>query len=275
MKKVSFILSLFVYFECALSSSARRAGVKMLFRSAVLALVACTRSALAQDLNYEYIVVGSGAGGGPVAARLALAGHKTLLIEAGDDQGSNYNYSVPAYEAKSTEDPAMAWDFWVDHYPEESRQVRDFKLTYDTPDGGEYTGLNPPAGSKIRGILYPRSQMLGGCTGHNALVAVYPDESDFSNIVKLTGDNSWNPDNMRKYFQKLEKNHYLLPGTPGHGFDGWLGISEAPLNIALDLQLSSFLLGAGFALGNETNTIQNLATLAAGDPNAQGVKRDQ
>jgi choline dehydrogenase len=72
-----------------------------------------TRINSATTLNYEYIVVGSGAGGGPLAARLALAGHKTLLIEAGTDQGSNPNYQVPAYEAKSTQDPALAWDFFV------------------------------------------------------------------------------------------------------------------------------------------------------------------
>jgi choline dehydrogenase-like flavoprotein len=40
-----------------------------------------------QKLPRRKIVVGSGAGGGPLAARLALAGHNTLLIEAGDDQG--------------------------------------------------------------------------------------------------------------------------------------------------------------------------------------------
>lgn len=51
--------------------------------------------------GYEYIVIGSGAGGGPVAARLALAGHKTLLIEAGGDP-PDLNYTVPAFQAKST-----------------------------------------------------------------------------------------------------------------------------------------------------------------------------
>ena len=54
----------------------------------------------ATDLSYEYIVVGSGAGGGPLASRLARAGHRTLLIESGDDQGAtNNNYSVPGYQA--------------------------------------------------------------------------------------------------------------------------------------------------------------------------------
>ncbi|GFG20517.1 choline dehydrogenase, mitochondrial [Aspergillus udagawae] len=39
--------------------------------------------------NYNYVVVGSGAGGGPLAVNLAWNSHKVLLLEAGDDQGSN------------------------------------------------------------------------------------------------------------------------------------------------------------------------------------------
>lgn len=47
-----------------------------------------------QQLEFDYIVVGSGAGGGPLASRLARAGNSVLLFESGDDQGSNHNYSV-------------------------------------------------------------------------------------------------------------------------------------------------------------------------------------
>jgi len=212
-----------------------------------------------------------------LAARLALAGHKTLLIEAGDDQGANDNYTVPAYQAKSTEDPNMAWDFFVRHYSDDAQQEKDYKLTYDTPGGGEYTGLDPPPGSTIKGILYPRAATLGGCTAHNALVTIYPDRDDFQYIANLTGDASWSPDNMRKYFIRMEDNGYLSSVTdlPGHGYDGWFGDSVAPIDLVLeDLQLASQLLGASFALGNETGTIINLATLLAGDANADSDKRD-
>jgi choline dehydrogenase len=51
-----------------------------------------------QANEYEYIVVGSGAGGGPLASRLAREGHSTLLIEAGDDQSNNDNTTIPIFQ---------------------------------------------------------------------------------------------------------------------------------------------------------------------------------
>lgn len=249
---------------------------------AVAALVALTPAratseiAATPQLDYEFIVVGSGAGGGPVAARLALAGHKTLLIEAGDDQGENVNYTVPAYQAKSTEDRALSWDFYVRHYQDDARQAKDYKLTYELSDGNEYTGLDPPPDAKIKGVLYPRTATLGGCTAHNALVFIYPDQSDFQHIANITGDTSWNPDNVRKYFVKLEKNKYLPPGQKGHGYDGWLGVETAPLTLAVkDPQLFDQVAAGAGALGNGTELLSNFGNVLFADANADSPSRDQ
>ncbi|KAJ9488805.1 hypothetical protein VN97_g4477 [Penicillium thymicola] len=242
----------------------------------LLGVAALAATVKAVELSgYEYIVVGSGAGGGPLAARLALAGHRTLLIEAGDDQGANLNYTVPAFSATASEDEALAWNFHVKHYADESRQKLDFKTTYETPDGKEYTGLDPPAGSTMKGTLYPRTGTLGGCTAHNALVTVYPHDSDFEYLATLTGDGSWSPDNMRKYFTRMENNRYLLPLLKGHGYDGWLSTETAPLSIVLeDPQLLSLLLGGAFSLGNVTRSVFNIGTLLAGDANSAANHRD-
>jgi len=226
--------------------------------------------------NYEYIVVGAGAGGGPLAARLAIAGHSVLLIDAGDDGGSLANYTVPAYQARSTEDPELGWEFYVRHYSNDTQEKRNFKLSYDTPDGGVYTGLDPPEGSTIKGVYYPRSAQLGGCTGHNALVTIYPDKIDFQNIVNTTGDQSWAPANMRKYWVNLEDAIYLPAGQKGHGYKGWLGVETAPVTLALgDPQLFSQINGAVVALGNGSSILPNYLSVLGGDANKDSTSRDE
>lgn len=105
------------------------------------------------DLEYEYIVVGAGGGGGPLASRLAANGYSVLLIEAGDDQGGNANISVPGYQAAVTQDPKLRWDIYVNHYQDQARAQRDPKYVYNLPNGTQYVGLNPPAGAQPKGIL--------------------------------------------------------------------------------------------------------------------------
>ena len=226
------------------------------------------RSANITELeNYDYIVVGSGAGGGPLAARLAIYGKKVLLLEAGDDQGETPQESIPAFFAASSEYVPMSWDFFVRHYPNDTREALNNKATYETPSGETYIGLDPPDGSILKGIWYPRAGTLGGCGAHNAMVTVYPHEEDWSLIEDLTGDSSWAPSNMRQYFERLERNGYLTNFTDsaaaGHGFDGWLGTDEMHLSLsAADPQILDMISATSTVInGPSSANITDLAEL--------------
>lgn len=154
--------------------------------------------------TYEYVIVGSGAGGSPLAARLALAGYSVLLIDAGEDHGTDRQLQVPALHPYASEYNPSRWDFFVDHYANETQAIRDTKMAYITPSGDYYVGTNPPEGSVRKGVLYPRTGALGGSTQHNALVTVKPTRNDWNNIAAITGDKSWEADKMQGYFEKME-----------------------------------------------------------------------
>ncbi|KAF9891578.1 hypothetical protein FE257_003589 [Aspergillus nanangensis] len=236
--------------------------------------------------TYEYIVVGSGAGGSPLAARLALAGHSVLLLDAGEDHGADRQVQAPALHPYSSEYNPIRWDYFVDHFSDEEQALKDSKYTYLTPDGEYWQRIDlsndrPPEGSEKKGILYPRTGALGGCSVHNALIMIKPTDKDWDDIAALTSDQSWSSGNMDKYFTKLEKNRYLQGVlSSGHGWDGWLPTRLTPtILIAQDLKVLSLIVAAATATGKGlltslVNTVTGVLQVLTLDINNDSPTRD-
>jgi choline dehydrogenase len=211
--------------------------------------------------EYEYIVVGSGPGGAPLAANLAIAGHSVLLIDAGGDYGHLREVESPALANPSSERNEVSWGFFTRHYEDEEMALKDRKFTWLTPDGKYYSGVNVPEGSKMMGNWYPRYGGLGGCSEHNALVALLPSKNDWDHIKNVTGDASWDNAAMRKYLKQVEKVEYPLPeGDDGssHGHNGYINMAVNPAAIpAQDIKIMSVFAGAAKAFGvdNEKLTL--------------------
>ena len=136
--------------------------------------------------GFDYIVVGSGAGGGPLAARLAERGFRVLVIEAGSSKTamtppdpSPEVSLVPALHALSTEDPELSWRFFVRHY-DNPLAGQDPKWHTPRPDQGE--------NETNEGIFYPRAAALGGCTIHNAMITIAGPDSDWDDLADFLED---------------------------------------------------------------------------------------
>ena len=220
---------------------------------------------MVSDADCDYVIVGSGAGGGTLAARLAEAGRRVVVLEAGGDAseagGSRLpaDYQVPAFHPFASENPAMSWNFFVRHYADTARQRRDPKYSPERD-----------------GVLYPRAGTLGGCTAHNAMILVRPHDADWDGIAALTGDPSWCASAMLQYWRRLENCQHRpmwralarfgLDPT-GHGWHGWLNTESAMPSQALrdDRLLATLFSSVRAAMRGGSSALRVLRRLLESD----------
>ncbi|KAI0103185.1 GMC oxidoreductase [Nemania sp. FL0031] len=220
----------------------------------------------AQATEYDYVVIGSGPGGGPLAVNLAKAGYSVFLIEAGDAGTATGFGQYP---------PSLTWDFFVNHYPEDDPRNNKYShLTWKTPEGRYWVGqTGAPAGSKLLGVYYPRGATLGGSSMINAMCTWLPSDSDWNYVYQLTGDATWKAENMRSIFTKIEHNNYMPKGTEGHGFDGFF---QTNMGAKLQAQRGGTLKGNKVvtAYATDLNLTMSMNDLLQRDPNVLSADRD-
>lgn len=227
--------------------------------------LAVAAPAASQATEYDYIVVGSGPGGGPLAVNLAKAGYSVFLIEAGDASAATGFGQYP---------PSVTWDFFVNHYPEDDPRNNQYShLTWKTPEGRYWVGqTGAPAGSKLLGVYYPRGATLGGSSMINAMCTWLPSDSDWNYVYELTGDATWKAENMHNIFTKIEHNNYMPKNTAGHGFDGFFQTSMSAKVQGQRGPLQGNKVMAAYA--KDLNLTMPMSDLLQRDSNALSADRD-
>lgn len=126
-------------------------------------------------MTFDYVIVGSGAAGSVVAARLLQANAGTVcVIEAGGDN-NKWTVNVPAGFVRTMHDPAMMWQF----ESQASKQTADRK------------------------VYIPQGKVLGGSTSINGLVYNRGQSEDFDNWASQ-GNPGWSYQDVLPYFRKAE-----------------------------------------------------------------------
>jgi choline dehydrogenase-like flavoprotein len=139
-------------------------------------------------MDWDFIIVGAGSAGGVLAKRLAEAGFRTLILEAGGRD--NYHWvHIPMGYLYCIGNPRTDW-------------------MYKT---AEEPGLNG------RAILYPRGKVLGGCSSINGMLYLRGQAADYDGWRQL-GLTGWGWDDVLPYFKKSED--YVDGPSEMHGAGG-------------------------------------------------------
>ena len=168
--------------------------------------------------TYDFIVIGSGAAGSVIAARLSENGKYTVLIvEAGHDNRQNSN-SISKYQKELMRTTSTFGSLYSRYHQNPS--LKKCNGVEVSPSLLEYATVK----ENTRFYNYPRGGGASGSTNHHAMVDGRGSIDVYNNIAKYVRDPMWKYKNILPYYKKMEK-YLVKDANPNiHGTDGWLNI---------------------------------------------------
>ena len=182
--------------------------------------------------EYDYIIVGAGAAGCIIAARLAEDPKlKILLLESGHDNSmnsditSNYNKEISyipindgIYLKRYHNNPSISTCNGLEASPS--------LTTYVTTK------------QKERYFVYPRGNGAGGSTNHHSMYDGRGCQKNYDRIAKEVNDPIWSSTNILQYWKKMENYNVPNANLNIHGNNGWLQVEKnGKLNSDLKMEM--------------------------------------
>ncbi|KAF7344404.1 Aryl-alcohol-oxidase from pleurotus Eryingii [Mycena sanguinolenta] len=188
--------------------------------------------------DFDFIIIGGGAGGNVVANRLTEnPAFSVLLLEAGPSPAGLINYTAPFFSIYLRQPGPFDWNYTLTS-----------------------SGLND------RVITYPRGRILGGCTSINGLGYLRGSQEDFNRYASVSGDLGWGWDALQPYFRKNERwtrptDNHKQSGQFNpiyHGFHGInaVSLSGFPVPVELNDRVAETIqeLGNDFPFNEDPNS---------------------
>lgn len=147
--------------------------------------------------QFDYIVVGSGSSGAPIATRLSeRTSGRVLLLEAGAPNEKEFWIRVPIGLAKILGSPRYVWKFHT--------------VPQSTLNGQQ--------------IYWPRGRLPGGSSSVNGMIFVRGDPAEFDRWRDELGNAGWGYEDVLPYFKRMEST--AIGGDDVRGRDGPVPITS-------------------------------------------------
>ncbi|XP_046436303.1 glucose dehydrogenase [FAD, quinone]-like [Neodiprion fabricii] len=198
------------------------------------------------DAEYDFIVVGGGAAGSVIAARLSEnAFWKVLLIEAGPDEPAGL--SIPGLGSVISR-TSIEWGY---------QSINE-----------NYACLSSNGSCPI-----PAAKALGGGMAKNAMIYLRGGPFIFDQWAAM-GNEGWSWEDVLPFFKKSEKNGDIdSVGREYHGTDGPLFVERFPSKPLLANVILEAAEEAGFGVSNDLNGNDNIGFAIVQTTSHHGARR--
>ncbi len=178
--------------------------------------------AMAENSEFDYIVIGAGSAGCAVAARLSEdLNIRVLLLEAGSGNDKKPRIRTPLF----------------------------FQTNFKTEDDWNYC-YAPNCNTNYRVDYMPRGKIIGGSSSINAMIYQRGHPENY-NQWEREGNRGWGWQSVLPYFIKAE--HQERGANKFHGVNGPLNVSDLQCPHEISLAFIKGCIELGYPLNNDFN----------------------